>query len=34
MQMHASGADVKAIRRAIEQKYGSRYPNRTPTPVP
>jgi hypothetical protein len=34
MQMHASGASVSAIRTAVEKKYGSRYPNETPTPAP
>ncbi len=34
MQMHGSGASVRAIRAAIEQEFGSRATNRTPTPDP
>lgn len=34
MQMHNSGASVGAIRAAIDQKYGTRYPTATPTPKP
>lgn len=33
-QMHASGATVAEIRRAIDQKYRSEYPTSTPTPHP
>jgi hypothetical protein len=33
-QMHASGATVADIRRAIDQKYKSEYPTSTPTPHP
>lgn len=33
-QMHASGATVAEIRRAIDQKYKSEYPTSTPTPHP
>lgn len=32
MQMHASGAPVSAIRRAVEEKYRTQYPTMTPTP--
>jgi hypothetical protein len=32
-RMHASGAGTREIRRAIEQQYGSKYRNRTPTPT-
>jgi hypothetical protein len=33
-RMHASGAGVREIRRAIEEQYGPRFPsNRTPTPA-
>jgi hypothetical protein len=31
-QMHADGATVADIRRAIDQKYKSEYPTSTPTP--
>ena len=34
MQMHNSGASASQIRTAIDQKYGARYPNATPTPKP
>ena len=33
-QMHASGASVADIRRAIDQKYKADYPTSTPTPHP
>jgi hypothetical protein len=33
-QMHASGAAVADIRRAIDQKYKAEYPTSTPTPHP
>ncbi|MBI1874562.1 MAG: hypothetical protein HYZ58_12965 [Acidobacteria bacterium] len=32
MQMHTSGASVAGIRKAIEIKYRSSFPNMTPTP--
>jgi hypothetical protein len=32
MQMFATGAPVKAIRSAIEAKYGPAYQTMTPTP--
>ena len=34
MLMFNSGASVSAIRSAIDQKWGSRFPSQTPTPVP
>ena len=34
MQMHNSGASVTQIRTAIDQKYASRFPTKTPTPLP
>jgi uncharacterized protein with PCYCGC motif len=33
-QMHASGASVADIRRAIDEKYKAEYPTSTPTPHP
>jgi hypothetical protein len=33
-QMYAIGASVKDIRKAIDQKYASRFPTHTPTPQP
>ncbi len=33
-QMYALGASVKDIRKAIDQKYASRFPTHTPTPQP
>jgi hypothetical protein len=32
MQMYSSGASVRDIRVANEQKWASHYPNKTPTP--
>ena len=32
MQMKASGAAVADIRMAIERKYSSQFPSKTPTP--
>jgi len=32
MQMYSSGASVRQIRAAIEQKYAGQYQNHTPTP--
>jgi hypothetical protein len=32
--MHASGASVADIRRAVERKYKASYPSMTPTPEP
>jgi len=32
MQMHASGADIRTIRAAIEAKYRPAFPTMTPTP--
>jgi hypothetical protein len=32
MQMYSSGADVKTIRRNIEEKYKKQFPTMTPTP--
>jgi len=34
MLMFNSGASVAQIRTAIEQKWGSRFPSHTPTPLP
>jgi hypothetical protein len=34
MLMFNSGASVGAIRTAIDQKWGSRFPSQTPTPAP
>jgi hypothetical protein len=34
MLMFNSGASVSAIRTAIDQKWGSRFPSQTPTPAP
>ena len=34
MLMFNSGATVSAIRTAIDQKWGSRFPSQTPTPAP
>jgi hypothetical protein len=34
MLMHNSGADVHAIRAAIERKWTPSYPTKTPTPAP
>jgi hypothetical protein len=34
MLMFNSGASPAAIRTAIDQKYGTRFPSRTPTPAP
>ena len=34
MQMYSSGASVRQIRTAIEQKYAGQYQNHTPTPQP
>ena len=34
MQMFSSGASVRQIRTAIEQKYSGQYQNHTPTPPP
>jgi len=33
MQMYSSGASVRDIRAANEQKWTPRFPNKTPTPV-
>jgi hypothetical protein len=33
MQMHSSGASVRDIRRANEQKWASHFANKTPTPA-
>jgi hypothetical protein len=32
MQMYSSGADIAAIRSAIETKYRASFPTMTPTP--
>jgi hypothetical protein len=32
MQMYSSGASVRQIRTAVEQKYAGQYQNHTPTP--
>jgi hypothetical protein len=34
MLMHNSGADVNAIRSAVERKWTPKYPTKTPTPMP
>jgi hypothetical protein len=34
MQMYSSGASVRQIRAAVEQKYAGQYQNHTPTPQP
>ena len=34
MQMHGTGASVKAIRDAIDKKYAAMAPSHTPTPMP
>lgn len=34
MLMHNSGADVNAIRAAVERKWTPKYPTKTPTPMP
>ena len=34
MQLHASGATVRDVRAAVDTKYASRFPRRTPTPTP
>ena len=34
LQMHSSGASVRAIRDAVEKKWGSSAHGHTPTPMP
>jgi hypothetical protein len=34
MLMHNSGADVNAIRAAVERKWTPKFQTKTPTPMP